>query len=109
MRRHAAALGVVDVLHHGHRLAVPAVLVVGDVAGRLRLEAGEAGVGDDEPADRLAGALVVVVGQRDLDEAAELERVRVLARAAADLSGGVDRTSAAGRRLAPTEKLIPSA
>ena len=48
-------------------------------------------MGHDEPADRLAGARVVAVRHRDLDEAAELERVRVLPRSPADVSGGVDR------------------
>ena len=86
----AAALGVVDVLHHRDGTAVLPVSLVRDVARRLGLEAGEAGVGHDEPANRLAGARVVAVRHRDLDEAAELERVRVLPRSPADVSGGVD-------------------
>src|SRR5262249_29768920 len=77
------------------RVVVAGVLGVRDVRGRLRLEAREPGVRDDQAPDRLAGARVAVVRDGDLEVAAEADRVEVPVAAPARLANELDAVAKA--------------
>jgi hypothetical protein len=62
-----------------------------DVAAGASFEAREARMRDDEPADRLTRADVVLIGHRNLDVAAEGERCRIALLLATGLSCDHDR------------------